>query len=143
MDVDGVRADPTGEYGIVLLKERKSGRYLPIWVGPLEATAIAVELRNIPMARPQTHDLLDSVIARLDGRVAHVVITDLLDGTFYAEIILTKDGDARKIDARPSDAIALALRSEAPVFADESVLELAGLELEPVNGESEDLSVLD
>ena len=143
MDVDGVRADPTGEYWIVLLKERQSGRYLPIWVGPLEATAIAVELQGIPMSRPQTHDLLESVISHLDGRVVHVVITKLLDDTFYAEIVLTKDGDTRKVDARPSDAIALALRSQAPVYADPAVLEVAGLDLEPVNGESNDLPALD
>ena len=143
MDVDAVRADPTGEYGIVLLKERVSGRYLPIWVGPLEATAIAVELQGIPMSRPQTHDLLESVISHLDGRVVHVVITKLLDDTFYAKIVLIKDGDIRNVDARPSDAIALALRSEAPVFADPAVLEVAGLDLEPVNGESNDLPALE
>ena len=138
MEIDSIRPDPTGAYGIVLLREKESGRYLAIWIGLLEAAAIAEKLQGLQTPRPLTHDLLDSIIKDLGGRVAHVIITDLLGDTFHAKIVLTRNGDLLEVDARPSDAIALALRAEVPVYAHDSVLDVAGFELGPLNGESQE-----
>jgi bifunctional DNase/RNase len=96
---------------------------LPIWVGPAEANAIAMQMENMVTSRPMTHDLLRNVIEDLDGRVQQVVVTDLRDNTFFALIHLDVRGETVKIDARPSDAIALALRTRAPIFVEESVID--------------------
>ena len=133
MEIDSVRANELGPY--VLLREKEGSRYLPIWVGPLEANAIAIKLEQVPLDRPLTQDLLHSMILYLGGRVAHVVITQLLGDTFYAKIVLNKEGQILEVDSRPSDAIALALRAEVPVYADESVLDKASFVPQPLNGE--------
>ena len=136
MVVDRVRGDPTRGAGIVVLRGKGNGRYLVIGIGPSETLAIAVELEEVEMPRPLTHDLLASVIARLRGRLAHVIIVDLRANTFYAKLVLTRNGDVLEVDSRPSDAIALALRSEVPVYVDESVLQRAGIVADELNGES-------
>ena len=134
MEIDGIRTSQAGPF--VQLSEKAGGRILPIWIGLLEARAIALKLEEVPMSRPMTQDLLDSIIARLGGRVAHVIVTDLFEGTFYAKIVITKDGETLEIDSRPSDALALALRAGVPIYVDESVLEQAGVLVGSMNGAS-------
>ena len=134
MEIDGIRTSQAGPF--VQLSEKAGGRILPIWIGLLEARAIALKLEEIPLSRPMTQDLLDSIIARLGGRVAHIIVTDLLEGTFYAKIVITKDGETLEIDSRPSDALALALRAGVPIYVDESVLEQAGVLIGSMNGAS-------
>jgi bifunctional DNase/RNase len=112
------------------LKEKDADRYLPIWIGPAEADAIAVRLQEVQVARPLTHDLLRSVITELGGTVEYVLVNDLSNDTFFARIMLQVDGRSMPIDSRPSDAIALAVRAQVPIFADESVLEKAGVRLD-------------
>jgi bifunctional DNase/RNase len=114
-----------------LRREQEGQRYLPITIGSTEAFAIAVELEGIAPPRPLTHDLLREVIEELGARVDHVVITQLRGGTFFAELVIIRNGDAVAMDARPSDAIALALRANAAIYATESLLDQAGLLLEP------------
>ncbi len=127
MEVARVQFDEGGNSAVVLLRETGTNRYLPIGIGGAEAIAIAVKLTDEDLRRPLTHDLLDTMITDLGGDLAHVVITHLLANTFYAKIVLTKDGELLEIDSRPSDAIALALRANIPVFADVRVLERAGV----------------
>jgi hypothetical protein len=115
---------------VVILKEKDSDRYLPIWIGPAEADAIAVRLQEVAVARPLTHDLLRSVIDSLGASVDYVIVNDLSNDTFFARIMLQIDGRVMEIDSRPSDAIALAVRVQVPIFADESVLEKAGVKLD-------------
>jgi hypothetical protein len=129
--IDSVRVSLMSQHRIVVLKEMRSNRYLPIWIGPFEADAITIELQNVEVSRPLTHDLLRSVIDQLNARVEHVTITDLRNDTFYAQIALNVDGRALPIDSRPSDAIALAVRTRVPIYVDEDVLEQAGIMPEP------------
>jgi bifunctional DNase/RNase len=110
---------------IVLLKDKEGDRVLPIWVGIFEANAIALQIENISTPRPMTHDLLRNVISDLDGRVDRVVVCDLKDNTFYAIIHLTVRGERIAVDARPSDAIALALRTRSPILVEETVIDNA------------------
>ncbi len=125
MEVDQVAVDPVLGAAVVILNEKGGERAVPIWIGQIEAAAIISELRQVPMSRPMTHDLLNEVIFRLRGEVSRILITDLRQGTFYAEVVLgTENGEVR-LDARPSDAIALALRANAPVFVDQKVMERA------------------
>src|SRR4051812_9079767 len=112
---------------VVMLKERTSGRYLPIWIGHFEADAIAIPMQKVPVSRPLTHDLLRSAISTLGAKLERVVITDLADETFYAKLILTQEDRTLEVDARPSDAIALAIRAEVSIFVEERVLESAGV----------------
>lgn len=125
MQIDGIMASQAGPY--VQLSEKAGDRVLPIWIGLLEARAIALKLDEVPISRPLTPDLLDSIIEQLGGRVEHVIVSGLVEGTFYAQIVITQNGETRWVDSRPSDALALALRAGVPIFADESVLEEAGL----------------
>jgi bifunctional DNase/RNase len=115
---------------VVILKEKESDRYLPIWIGPAEADAIAVRLQEVSVARPLTHDLLRSIIDSLGASIDYVIVNDLSNDTFFARIMLQIDGRVMEIDSRPSDAIALAVRVQVPIFADESVLEKAGVKLD-------------
>ncbi len=115
---------------VVILREKDSDRYLPIWIGPAEADAIAVRLQDVQVARPLTHDLLRDAIGQLGATVEYVVVNDLSNDTFFARIMLQVDGRSIEIDSRPSDAIALAVRAQVPIFADESVLEKAGVKLD-------------
>jgi uncharacterized protein len=130
MSIKGLMLDPVSNSPIVVLKDDDEKFFLPIWVGIFEANAIALQLENITTPRPMTHDLLRNMIAQLDARVTRIVINDLRDATFFAQIrLLIKSGTGGdrmlEIDARPSDAIALALRTEAPIYVAQSVLEQA------------------
>ena len=115
---------PTGQH-VVILKEKQADRYLPIWIGVFEANAIALKIEGVEPPRPMTHDLLRNMISELDGRVTRVVINDLRDSTFFAQIRVITGERTLELDARPSDAIALALRVEAPIYVAQSVLEQA------------------
>jgi len=134
----GVRVEVPTNQPIVLLREDEGQRYLPIFIGPPEATAIVYALQGMETPRPMTHDLLKTVLDDMSMRLQQVVITELHDGTFYAEIELAGNGNAYRISSRPSDAIALAVRYEdsVPIFADEAVLEEAGVLFE--NDEEEE-----
>ena len=123
----GVRVELPANQPIVLLKEREGERYLPIWIGTSEATAIALALQGVPTARPMTHDLMKNMLEELGVLVERIVITELRDGTFYASIVMARNGTRFDISSRPSDAIALAVRIEVPIFADEAVLTEASI----------------
>ncbi len=123
MDVKALIVDPIANMPVVILRDADDRSFLPIWVGVFEANAIALQLEGVRTPRPMTHDLLRQTIRQLDGTVERVVITKLHENTFYAEIHLTVGGRSVVVDSRPSDAIALALRSSSPVFVEESVLE--------------------
>ncbi len=137
MDVIGVRIELPTNTPILLLREREGKRYLPIWIGTNEATAIALALEGVEPQRPMTHDLLRLVTEVLGGEVNRVVVTDLRDGTFFADLILSRDGEEMSLSSRPSDAIALAARTEAPVFAARSVLDEGGVEIQDETQEEE------
>ena len=134
MSIKGLMLDPVSNSPIVVLKDDDEKFFLPIWVGIFEANAIALQLENIETPRPMTHDLLRNMIAELDARVTRIVINDLRDSTFFAQIGLSTAGRMLEVDARPSDAIALALRTEAPIFVAQSVLDSA----QTITPESED-----
>ena len=130
MTIKGLMVDPITNTPIVILKDKDGDRVLPIWVGVFEANAIALQIENVATPRPMTHDLLKTAIAQLDARVTRIVINDLKDSTFFAQIrvMVTRAGAADtmlELDARPSDAIALALRTEAPIYVAQSVLDQA------------------
>src|SRR3990172_8408519 len=138
MMIESIRVSLMNYQRVVILKEKDAERYLPIWIGPAEADAIAVRLQEVNVARPLTHDLLRSVITSLGATVQRVVVNDLANDTFYARVILSVNGRVLEIDSRPSDAIALAVRVQVPIYAEESVLEKAGVTLDkegqPVGG---------
>jgi len=125
MSIKGLMLDPVSNSPIVVLKDDDEKFFLPIWVGIFEANAIALQLENVATPRPMTHDLLRNMIAELDGRVTRIVINDLRDSTFFAQIRVMTGERMLELDARPSDAIALALRTEAPIFVAQSVLDQA------------------
>jgi bifunctional DNase/RNase len=125
MTIKGLMVDPITNMPIVILKDKDGDRVLPIWVGIFEANAIALQIENIATPRPMTHDLLRNIITDLDGQVDRVVVSDLKDNTFFAIIHLTVKGEAVVVDARPSDAIALALRTRAPILVEETVIDNA------------------
>lgn len=125
---------------VVMLKEKTAERYLPIFIGPAEANAIAIKLRGETLPRPLTHDLLHSMIDVLGASVDSIIVSDLKNDTFYAKIILNVGDGQMEVDARPSDALALAVRVEVPIYAEESVLEKAGISLDRVE-ESGELAV--
>jgi len=125
MVIDSIRITLSGR--VVILKEKKGKRYLPIWVGPAEADAIAVKLQNVELSRPLTHDLLRSVLSAWGASVDRVVVSGLEADTFHAKLVLSVNGSKLDIDSRPSDALALAVRVESPIYAAESVLEAAGI----------------
>ncbi len=120
--VRGLILDPANNSPVVILKDVASEAMLPIWIGVFEANAIAMEIEKAVPQRPMTHDLLKNVIAQLGASVERVVITDLIDSTFYAIIVLDVGGEKVIVDSRPSDAIALALRTDSPIFVAEQVL---------------------
>jgi uncharacterized protein len=135
--IDSIRVSLMSQLRVVILKDPDSGRYLPIFIGPCEAEAIAVKLQGMSVERPLTHDLLKSVISELGGQVRHIVVNDLRQDTFYAQIVVDQDGQTRTIDSRPSDAIALAVRLEVDIFVDEGVMERASITPdEEVNAEA-------
>ena len=125
MTIKGLMLDPVSNSPIVVLKDEDDKFFLPIWVGIFEANAIALQLESVATPRPMTHDLLRETISQLEARVTRIVINDLKDSTFFAQIRLVTGTRTLELDARPSDAIALALRTEAPIFVAQSVLEQA------------------
>lgn len=125
MSVKGLMLDPISNSPIVVLKDEEDKIFLPIWVGIFEANAIALRLENVATPRPMTHDLLRSVLQELDAEVTRIEISDLRDSTFYASVHLKAGERTLLIDARPSDAIALALRTDAPIFVAQQVLDQA------------------
>ena len=137
MTIDSIRVSLMNYQRVVILKEKGTNRYLPIWIGPAEADAIAVKLQNVELSRPLTHDLLQSVISTLGASVDYIVVSGLKEDTFYARLALSVDGVKLDIDSRPSDALALAVRVGAPIYAEESVLEKAGIVLEEETGKPE------
>ncbi len=130
MTVESVRINLATQQRVVILKATKQERYLFIWIAHAEAYAIAVELQGTNSPRPLTHDLLRNVISELGAKIISIVISDLIDEIFYARIVLDVAGRHVEIDARPSDAIALAVRAKTPIFVEESVLDRAGVALE-------------
>ncbi len=130
MSIESIRVSLVNYQRVVILKEKGMERYLPIWIGPAEADAIAVRLQEVAVARPLTHDLLRSVIDALGARISSIIVNDLANDTFYARVLLDVDGRSIEIDSRPSDAIALAVRAEVPIYAEETVLDKAGVVLD-------------
>ena len=125
MTIKGLMLDPVTNTPIVILKDKEGDRVLPIWVGLFEANAIALQIENVATPRPMTHDLLRNIITDLEGRVDRIVVSDLKENTFFAIVHLTVRGERVAVDARPSDAIALALRTRAPILVEETVIENA------------------
>ena len=140
LSIESIRVSLMNYQRVVILKERESDRYLPIWIGPAEADAISVRLQEVSVARPLTHDLLQSVIDALGAKVIHILVHDLSNDTFFAKIFIEAAGQNMEIDSRPSDAIALAVRVKVPIFAEEAVLEKAGVRLDqegqPIKGQN-------
>ena len=136
MSIDSIRVSLQNYQRVVILKDKDSDRYLPIWIGSNEADAIAVKLQEVSVPRPLTHDLLESVIDSLGARVNHILVSDLSDDTFYAKIVLQHNGSQTEIDSRPSDAIALAVRTQAPIFAADSVVDKAGVRMDQDTGKA-------
>lgn len=141
MVVYGVSMDMLGSQPVVLLKAAEGDRFLPIWIGQPEAVAIIVKLQEEELPRPMTHDLATELLQRLQAEVVRIAVTELRENTFYAVITLAVDGREIEIDSRPSDAIALAVRAEAPIFASDEVLEEGAIELE--SGDAREEEVVD
>src|SRR5579863_1356087 len=131
MTVESVRINLQTTQRVVILKATRQERYLLIWIAQAEAYAIAIELQGTSSPRPLTHDLLRNVVNDLGAKIVSIVISDLIDDIFYARIVLDVAGRHVEVDSRPSDAIALAVRAKTPIFVDESVLDRAGVALEP------------
>src|SRR5262245_32491458 len=125
MTVKGLMIDPITNMPIIILRDVEGSRVLPIWVGVFEANAIALQIENVQTPRPMTHDLLKNVLQDLEAQVERVVVCELRENTFYAAIHLSTHGQSIVIDARPSDAIALALRTRSPIFVEEEVIQNA------------------
>ncbi len=130
VSVASLGLDKSSSTPVVILKEKDGERLLPIWIGPGEASAIAMELAGIHFARPLTHDLFQAVVRGLGSALVRVMITKVVDNTYFASLVFHQDGEYISIDARPSDSIALALRAEAPIYADESLLEVSVMDMD-------------
>jgi uncharacterized protein len=139
MSLIGVRVELPGNQPIVLLKEREGERYLPIWIGTSEATAIAFALQGVVTARPMTHDLMKNVLEELGVAVQRILITELREGTFYAVIEMARNGSSFEISSRPSDAIALAVRLGVPIFVHEEVLGEASIVIKEDEDQEQEL----
>jgi bifunctional DNase/RNase len=125
MSIKGLMIDPITNMPIIILRDQEGQRVLPIWVGVFEANAIALQIENVQTPRPMTHDLLKNVIDDLRATVDRIVVCELKENTFYARIHMSADGRALEVDARPSDAIALALRTHSPIYVEEAVIQNA------------------
>ncbi len=136
MVIYGVSFDMVGKQPIVLLKTADGNRFLPIWIGHPEAAAILVKLQNAAPARPMTHDLLNDVVGQLDAEVISIAVTEMRENTYYARITLQQNGSEVEIDSRPSDAIALAVRSGAKIYVADEVIEESGVEFESDGSDS-------
>lgn len=130
MDIYGVSFDLVGKQPIVLLKTKDGNKYLPIWIGQPEAAAILMKLQGASTPRPMTHDLVTEILGQLDAQVTRITVTELRENTFYAQVTVQMDGTEIDVDSRPSDAIALAIRAEAPIFAADEVIEESAIEFE-------------
>ncbi len=137
MEVVGVRVERPTNTPILLLRERDGNRYLPIWIGTPEATAIALALEGVETARPLTHDLMKTMLDTLGADIERVDVTSLDEGTFFADLVIESEGELLTISSRPSDAIALATRTGAPVFASRALLDEAGVEIHDDSEEAE------
>lgn len=135
MVIYGVSFDMVGKQPIVLLKTMNGNKFLPIWIGHAEAAAILMKLQGAESPRPMTHDLLNDVVGELNAQITRITVTELKENTFYALITLRVSQSEIEVDSRPSDALALAVRTNAPIFAADKVIEESGIEFE---GESED-----
>jgi bifunctional DNase/RNase len=133
MGIDSVRVSMNNQH-VLILKEKSSNRYLPIWTGPAEADSISIKLQNVDVARPMTHDFVCSIIKTLGGTIKEAIIDKLEKDTYYAKLIVTVNKKDREIDCRPSDAVATAIRVGAPIFADNKIMEKAGVILDPETG---------
>ena len=132
--IDSIRISLMNYQRVVILKEKEADRYLPIWIGPAEADAIAIKLQGGSVPRPLTHDLLNTVINSLGASINSIIVSDLKNDTFYAKIILNVDGGQMEVDSRPSDALALAVRADAPIYVEEAVLDKVGILLDKETG---------
>ena len=130
MVIYGVSFDMVGKQPIVLLKTADGNKFLPIWIGHPEAAAILMKLQGAATPRPMSHDLFTDILSQLEARVVKIAVTELRENTFYALITVAVDGTEIEIDSRPSDAIALAVRADAPIFAAEAVIEESAIEFE-------------
>jgi bifunctional DNase/RNase len=130
MVIYGVSFDLVGKQPIVLLKTAEGSKFLPIWIGHPEAAAILMRLQGASTPRPMTHDLVTDILAQLEAQVVRITVTELRENTFYAEITVRQNGSDIQIDSRPSDAIALALRADAPIFVADEVIEESAIEFE-------------
>lgn len=133
MKIRGLMVDPSTNMPIIILKDADGEALLPIWVGLYEANAIAIEIEKASAPRPMTHDLLKSMIEGLNGEVQRVVVSELRNDTFYAVIWMKQNGDTVAVDARPSDALALALRADCPIYVEEEVLRAAKVIPNPID----------
>jgi bifunctional DNase/RNase len=139
MVIYGVSFDLVGKQPIVLLKTADGNRFLPIWIGHAEAAAILMKLQGASTPRPMTHDLMTDMLEQLDAEVLRITVTELRDNTFYASITVQQNGSELEIDSRPSDAIAIAVRSEVPIYAAEHVIEESAIEFEGEEPNDEDV----
>ena len=130
MHIYGVSFDIVGKQPIVLLKTADGNKFLPIWIGHAEAAAILMKLQSQASPRPMTHDLVSDMLQQLGARIVRITVTELRENTFYAQITVAQDGQELEVDSRPSDAIALAIRAEAPIFAADQVIEESAIEFE-------------
>jgi bifunctional DNase/RNase len=138
MTVAHLGVDRNTESPVVILREKEGSRVLPIWIGPAEASAIAMELQGVKAARPMTHDLLKQVIVGLGGELRRIVISAVKENTYFAELLIQREDHVFQVDARPSDSIALALRLQAPIFASDQLLDQSGVEADETDGSSRD-----
>jgi hypothetical protein len=125
--IDSIRVSLMSQHRVVVLKDTDTERYLPIWIGPFEADAITIQLQGVQVARPLTHDLLKSIIDEMGAKISHIMVSELKNDTFFARIVMDVDGQRMEIDARPSDAIALAVRANAPLFVADEVMAAASI----------------
>ena len=130
MNIYGVSFDLVGKQPIVLLKTADGNKFLPIWIGHAEAAAILMKLQDQSAPRPMTHDLMTDILEQLDAQLVKITVTELRENTFYAQITVVRDGQEIEVDSRPSDAIALAIRAAAPIYAAERVIEESAIEFE-------------
>ena len=144
VEIDSIRVSLMSEHRVIVLKALKGELYLPIWIGPYEAEAIAIRLKEVDISRPLTHDLLNNVIGEMGGDISHIIVSDLRDDTFFALISVEVNGRRLEIDSRPSDAIALAVRAGARIFVDDGVMERASItpeeDITEESGRRDDLS---
>ena len=139
MQIYGVSFDLVGKQPIVLLKTAEGNKFLPIWIGHPEAAAILMKLQSASTPRPMTHDLVTDMLDQLGAQVVRITVTELRENTFYAQITVQQDGSEVEVDSRPSDAIALAIRADAPIFAADDVIEESAIEFEGEEINQEDL----